>query len=116
MKSLKDIQLKKQYKITRIEIDKSVICFVAISKEQDIAGKCSFKIREGDIIRYQDAYVSDNHRNQGIYKSLFHARQLYVEENYPNHQIEAFCRKSTLPLFQKEGFEICENLYWVKKL
>jgi hypothetical protein len=104
-----------QYKITQIEIDKSVVCFIAISATQEIAGKCSFKIREGNIIRYQDAYVNDSHRQKGIYGQLFDARQTYVNENYPNYKVEAFCRDTTVEKFKKNGFEVKGNLYLVEK-
>ena len=105
-----------QYKITQIEIDKSVVCFVAISANQDIAGKCSFKIREGNIIRYQDAYVSELHRKKWIYNMLFDARQKYVDKNYPNHKIEAYCRDTTYKKFENSGFKLKANLYLVEKL
>lgn len=104
-----------QYKITQIEIDKSIICFVAISSNQDIAGKCSFKIREGDIIRYQDAYVNEEYRKKGFYSKLFDARQKYVDDNYPDYKVEAFCKDSTLKKFIDNGFKIKENLYLVEK-
>ena len=109
------IPFKTQYKITQIEIDKSIVCFVAISDTQEIAGKVSFKLREGNIVRYQDAFVNENHRKKGIYKMLFDARQMYVDVNYPNHKIEAYCRDTTLEMFKKNGFEVKRNLYLVEK-
>lgn len=112
---MKHTRSKTQYKITQIEIDKSIVCFVAISDTQEIAGKVSFKLREGNIVRYQDAFVNENHRNKGIYKMLFDARQMYVDINYPNHQIEAYCRDTTLNMFLKNNFEVETNLYLVKK-
>ena len=46
---------------------------------------------------------------------LFDARQMYVDVNYPNHKIEAYCRDTTLEMFKKNGFEVKRNLYLVEK-
>ena len=103
------------YKISKIEIDKTVVCFLAIDDSQEIAGKCSFKLRENDTIRYQDAYVNENHRGKGVYTLLFNARQNYVDANYPSHTLQAYCRDTTIEKFKKNKFKIIRKLYWVEK-
>ena len=103
------------YKITRIEIDKSVVAFIAVDEKQDIAGKCSFKIREGNIIRYQDAFTDERHRGKGVYNMLFNERQKYIDEHYKDYTIQAFCKNSTLRKFLKSGFEVKADLYLVEK-
>ena len=40
---------------------------------------------------------------------LFDARQKYVDKNYPNHKIEAYCRDTTYKKFENSGFKLKAN-------
>ena len=82
-------------RINIVEVDKSVILFIAIDiSSSEVVGKCAFKIRKNNLIRYQDAFIEKINRGKGIYKQLFNAREKYIEENYPNFIIESYCNKS----------------------
>ena len=103
-------------KISVVEVDKSIILFLAIDLlSSEVVGKCSLKIRKNKLIRYQDAFIEANNRGKGIYKKLFIARESYVKEHYDNYVIESYCKKSTLHLFTKSGFSIKSKLYLVEK-
>ena len=103
-------------KINIVEIDKSIILFIAIDKlSNDVVGRCSLKMRENKTIRYQDALVDEKYRKKGIYKNLFYARERYVRKKFKNHVIESYCKDSTINMFLENGFNIDSKLYLVKK-
>ncbi len=103
-------------KISIVEVDKSVILFLAIDiLSSEVIGKCAFKIRKNNLIRYQDAFIEKENRGKGIYKQLFNAREKYINDYYPNYIIESYCKKSTLHLFKNKGFSIKSKLYLVEK-
>ena len=103
-------------KINIVEIDKSIILFIAIDKlSNEVVGRCSLKLRENKIIRYQDALVDEKFRGKGIYKNLFFARERYVKKKFKNHIIESYCKDSTINMFLDNGFYIDSKLYLVKK-
>ena len=50
-------------KISIVEVDKSVILFLAIDiSSSEVIGKCAFKIRKNNLIRYQDAFIEKVNR------------------------------------------------------
>ena len=103
-------------KITHVEVDKSIILFIAVDKlSNEVVGRCSLKLRENKIIRYQDALVDEKFRGKGIYKNLFFARERYVKKKFKNHIIESYCKDSTINMFLDNGFYIDSKLYLVKK-
>lgn len=103
-------------KINIVEVDKNITLFLAIDmKSSDIVGKCSFKVRKKNLIRYQDAFIEASNRGKGVYKKLFNAREGYIKQHYDNYVIESYCNKSTLHLFTKTGFTIKSKLYLVEK-
>ena len=64
-------------KISIVEVDKSVILFLAIDmSSSDVVGKCAFKVRKNNSIRYQDAFIEKINRGKGIYKQLFNTKNL----------------------------------------
>lgn len=100
-------------KINIIEVDKSIILFIAVDTlSNEVVGKCSLKMRENKVIRFQDALVDEKHRGKGIYKHLFYARERYVKKNYV---IESYCKDSTINMFIENGFYIDSKLYLVRK-
>ena len=103
-------------KINNVEVDKSIILFIAVDKlSNEVVGRCSLKLRENKIIRYQDALVDEKFRGKGIYKNLFFARERYVKKKFKNHIIESYCKDSTINMFLDNGFYIDSKLYLVKK-
>ncbi len=103
-------------KINIIEVDKSIILFIAIDKlSNEVVGRCSLKLRENKTIRYQDALVDEKHRGKGIYKHLFYSRERYIRKKFKNHVIESYCKDSTVNMFLENGFNIDSKLYLVKK-
>ena len=103
-------------KINIIEVDKSIILFIAVDTlSNEVVGKCSLKLRENKVIRFQDALVDEKYRGKGIYKHLFYARERYVKIKYKNYVIESYCKDSTINMFIENGFYIDSKLYLVRK-
>ena len=102
-------------KIKVLEVDKSLFLFIGIDNDSKVLGSCSFKIRKNNIIRFQDAYVEKTARGKGVYKKLFASRLKYVDINFPNYEIEAYCNFATKNLFIKNDFDMQESLFLMKK-
>ena len=98
------------YKIQKLELDKHLIYFIAISEKLEVIGKCGFNIRDNETLGYQDTFVNEEYRASNIYKELFKARQRYVDINFPNSSIEAYCIDENVKLFLSENFEITDKL------
>ena len=50
-------------KINIVEVDKSITLFIAIDiSSSEVVGKCAFKIRKNNLIRYQDAFIEKVNR------------------------------------------------------
>tara|TARA_A100000164_G_C21546331_1_gene602946 strand:- start:73 stop:489 length:417 start_codon:yes stop_codon:yes gene_type:complete len=99
------------YKIQRLELDKYFVCFIAISEKLEVIGKCSFNIKKNKNLIYQDTLIEDGYINDTIYKELFKKRQRYVDINFPNYNIEAYCTDKTVKFFLRENFQICNRLH-----
>lgn len=113
IKTIKDTNI--EVNISVLEVDKSLILFLATNIKGDIIGKCSLKFRERNIIRYQGAFVKKQYRFKGVYNLLFSKRDEYVRSLHKKYLVESYCRKSSVNLFLKNGFEISHELYLVKK-
>ena len=76
----------------------------------DVVGHIFMKIESDNKIKFLDAWVHDDHRRKGIYRTLWDTRWEYVNENYKGHTIYAWCKDTSLPLLLEKGFtkgEIC---------
>lgn len=104
-----------KYKTSVLEVDKSLILFLATNSKGDIIGKCSLKFRENNVIRFQGAFVKKKYRFKGIYKLLYAKRDQYVNNLKKKFIVESYCRKSSINLFLQNGFEISHELFLVKK-
>lgn len=75
-----------------------------------IVGHIYMQIENDNKIKFLDAWVHDEHRRKGIYRTLWETRWEYVKENYHGHIVYAWCKDESLPLLLEKGFtsgEIC---------
>ena len=103
------------FNISILEVDKSLILFIATNTKGEIIGKCTLKYREENIIRFQDTFVDEKYRGLGVYRLLFKKRDEYVKNLKNKYVVESYCRKSTVKTFLKNGYEISHTIYLVKK-
>tara|TARA_B100001741_G_C16215441_1_gene442288 strand:+ start:146 stop:535 length:390 start_codon:yes stop_codon:yes gene_type:complete len=104
------------YKIENLEINKSLVYFVAISKSQKIIGKCGFNIRDKKTIILQDIELQKEYRNQELYKKLFNESFRCIRKKYPNHIIETYSNDENLSIFLRHDFRVAKKLPSCKKL
>ena len=74
-------------------------------KNNETVGHCFMLIEPENKIKFLDAWVDENHRREGIYRSLWEARWKYAEENYKGCLAYAWCKSMSLPLLLEKGFE-----------
>lgn len=104
------------YKIENLEINKSLVYFVAISRSQKIIGKCGFNIVDEKTILFQDIELQKEYSNQEFYKALFNESFRYIRKKYPNHIIETYSNDENLSIFLRNDFRVTKKLPSCKKL
>ncbi len=71
----------------------------------------------GEKLKFQDAWVHEHYRRQGVYTALFNTRWEWVEKNYKGWKAYAWCKPTSKYLYKSNGFkegEICT--YMEKKI
>lgn len=99
----------------RTEVDKGLWVWVVTDNEHGVIGKATMKVRNHHIVRLQDAWVHENFRGKGIYRSLYEARMDFINEWYKDYTIQSYCRPITRDVLLKDGFECTEVLYIMQK-
>lgn len=67
-------------------------------------------------IKLMDAWVSETHRKQGIYKELFKRRLDYVNENYKGKKVFVWCYDNSLPVALSNGFKPVKICTYLEKI
>jgi hypothetical protein len=83
--------------------------------DDNVVGHIFMKIEKDDKIKFLDAWVHSEHRRKGIYRLLWETRWAYVNDNYKNYTIYAWCKESSLPLLIEKGFNKGEICTYVEK-
>jgi len=104
------------YKIENLEINKSLVYFVAISRSQKIIGKCGFNIVDEKTIIFQNIEIQKEYSNQEFYKKLFNEGFRYIRKKYPNHIIETYSSDENLSIFLRYEFRVTKKNPSCKKL
>ena len=83
----------------------STFGWVALIGDKEV-GWVNMSLLPKKVIKFEDAYVLEQYRSQGIYKKLWKTRWDYVNIHYIGYKVIAFCKDSTLGFYQNQGFEI----------
>ena len=78
-------------------------------------GHIFMQVEPLDKIKFLDAWVHPNHRRQGIFRALWETRWKYVQSNYPDYTVYAWCLPKSLPLLIEKGFEEGELCTYVER-
>ena len=62
-----------------------------------------------------DAWVHENHRREGIFRTLWNTRWGYVKKHYKGYKAYAWCKPMSLPLLLEKGFKEGDNCVYVEK-
>ena len=73
------------------------------------------QIQKDNKIKFLDAWVHEDYRRRGIYRSLWDKRWEYVNNTYSNKTIYAWCLSMSLPLLQEKGFNKGDTCVYVEK-
>ena len=78
-------------------------------------GHVFMQIQKDSKIKFLDAWVHEDYRRRGIYRSLWDTRWEYVNNTYSNKIIYAWCLPMSLPLLQEKGFTEGDTCVYVEK-
>ena len=73
------------------------------------------EIQRNNKIKFLDAWVHEDYRRRGIYRSLWDTRWEYVNSVYTDKTIYAWCLPMSLPLLQEKGFIEGDTCVYVEK-
>ena len=78
-------------------------------------GHVFMQIQKDSKIKFLDAWVHEDYRRRGIYRSLWDTRWEYVNNTYSNKTVYAWCLPMSLPLLQEKGFNEGDICVYVEK-
>jgi hypothetical protein len=102
-------------KITHVKTNtQDIESWIAII-DGDVVGHIYMRIERDNNIKFLDAWVHEDHRRKGIYRTLWDTRWSYVIENYKGYKVYAWCKNESLPLLREKGFNEGEICTYVEK-
>ena len=102
-------------KITHVKTNtQDIESWIAII-DGDVVGHIYMRIERDNNIKFLDAWVHEDHRRKGIYRTLWDTRCSYVIENYKVYKVYAWCKNESLPLLREKGFNEGEICTYVEK-
>ena len=78
-------------------------------------GHIFMEVQRNNKIKFLDAWVHEDYRRRGIYRSLWDTRWEYVNEMYTDKTIYAWCLPMSLPLLLEKGFTEGDTCVYVEK-
>jgi predicted GNAT family acetyltransferase len=81
----------------------------------EIVGHIYMEREDDNKIKFLDAWVHEEHRRKGIYRTLWDTRWDYARSRYKGYKVYAWCKPASLPLLLEKGFEAGETCTYVEK-
>ncbi len=81
----------------------------------EIVGHIYMEREDDNKIKFLDAWVHEEHRRKGIYRTLWETRWDYAQARYKGYKIYAWCKPASLPLLLEKGFDAGETCTYVEK-
>ena len=66
-------------------------------------------------IKFLDAWVHEDYRRQGIFRTLWNTRWEFVKEEFKGFKAYAWAKPMSLPLLLEKGFSEGDNCIYVEK-
>ncbi len=79
-------------------------------------GHTHMHVEANEKIKFQDAWVHDDYRRQGIFRELWETRWEYVTDNYNGYTVYAWCMPGSLPLLKEKGFIEGDDCVYVERV
>jgi predicted GNAT family acetyltransferase len=81
----------------------------------EIVGHIYMEREDDSKIKFLDAWVHEEHRRKGIYRTLWETRWDYAQQRYKGYKVYAWCKPASLPLLLEKGFDAGETCTYVEK-
>ena len=81
----------------------------------EIVGHIYMEREDDNKIKFLDAWVHEEHRRKGIYRTLWETRWDYAQSRYKGYKVYAWCKPASLPLLLEKGFDAGETCTYVEK-
>ena len=81
----------------------------------EIVGHIYMEREDDNKIKFLDAWVHEEHRRKGIYRTLWETRWNYAQARYKGYKVYAWCKPASLPLLLEKGFDAGETCTYVEK-
>ena len=81
----------------------------------EIVGHIYMEREDDNKIKFLDAWVHEEHRRKGIYRTLWETRWNYAQQRYKGYKVYAWCKPASLPLLLEKGFDAGETCTYVEK-
>ena len=82
----------------------------------EIVGHIYMEREDDRKIKFLDAWVHEEHRRKGIYRTLWETRWNYAQQRYKGYKVYAWCKPAPLPLLLEKGFDAGESCTYVEKV
>ena len=82
----------------------------------EIVGHIYIEREDDNKIKFLDAWVHEEHRRKGIYRTLWETRWEYAQARYKGYKVYAWCKPASLPLLLEKGFDAGETCTYVEKI
>ncbi len=82
----------------------------------EIVGHIYMEREDDSKIKFLDAWVHEEHRRKGIYRTLWETRWNYAQQRYKGYKVYAWCKPASLPLLLEKGFDAGETCTYVEKI
>ena len=82
----------------------------------EIVGHIYMEREDDSKIKFLDAWVHEEHRRKGIYRTLWETRWTYAQQRYKGYKVYAWCKPASLPLLLEKGFDAGETCTYVEKM
>jgi len=81
----------------------------------EIVGHIYMEREDDRKIKFLDAWVHEEYRRKGIYRTLWEMRWDYAQQRYKGYKVYAWCKPASLPLLLEKGFDAGETCTYVEK-
>ena len=71
-------------------------------------------VESNNRLKFLDAWVHENYRRQGIFRTLWDTRWKFVQENYKGFKAYAWAKPMSLPLLLEKGFKTGDSSIYVE--
>lgn len=105
-----------EFKIIKIKTNaQNLYGWIALSNTDQPIGHIFMQVELDEKIKFMDAWVSEEHRRQGIFTALWDTRWEYVKKNFNGWTAYAWALPMSINLLRKKEFTEGESCIYMEK-